>query len=54
MPETDLFSTIKRNLISGKTVTVLVHNVISLSKYVDDIVSDNVKMNNDIIGFKET
>ena len=40
--------------ILGDTTTVLVHNVRSLSKHVDDIVTDNRVMNNDIIGFTET
>ena len=32
---------------------VFVHNVRSLSKYIDDIVSDDRIINNDIIGFTE-
>ena len=50
----DLFSTIKRNTISDDTVTVLIHNVRSLPRHVDNIVSDNRILNNDIIGFTET
>ena len=53
LKQNDLFSTIKRNAISGNTVTVLVHNVRSLSRHVDNIVSDNRIINNDIIGFTE-
>ena len=48
-----LFSTIKRNAISGDTVTVLVHNVRSLPRHVDDIVSDKRIINNNI-RFTET
>ena len=55
MPETKRFNFHnKRNLISGDTFTVLVHNVISLSRHVDGMVSDNRIMNNDITGFIET
>ena len=37
----DLFSTIKRNNISDNTIAVFVHNLQSLSKHIDDIVSDD-------------
>ena len=53
LKQNDLFSTIKRNAISCDTVTVLVHNVRSLPRYVDDLVSDNRIINNNIIGFTE-
>ena len=43
----------KRNTISGDTYTFLIHSVILLSKHVDDIVSYNRIMNNDIIGYAE-
>ena len=33
---------------------IFVHNVRSLSKHVNDIVSDSIIMNNDIIGLIET
>ena len=46
----DLFSTLKRSIISDDTITILVHNVRSLSKHVNDIVSDSRIMNNDILG----
>ena len=36
----DLFSIIERNVISGYTLIVLLHNVKSLPRNVDDIVSD--------------
>ena len=49
-----LFPTIKRNAISGNTVTVLVHNVRSLPRHKDDVVSDNIIINNDVIEFTET
>ena len=54
LKQNDLFSTIKRNAISGDTVTVLVHNVRSLPKHVDNIVIYNRIINNDIIGFTKT
>ena len=44
----------KRNAISCNIVTVLVHNVRSIPRHVDDILSDNRIINNDIIGFTET
>ena len=40
--------------MSGNAVTILVHNLISLPSYVDDIVSYNKIINNGIIGFMET
>ena len=59
------FPTIKRNTILDDNLKILVHNVRSLSKLVDDIGSDNRMINNvmvsedrminnDIIGFTET
>ena len=54
LKQNDLFFTVKRNAISGDTVTVLVHNVRSPLRHVDDILSDNRIINNDIIGFTET
>ena len=54
LKQNDLFSTIKRNAFSSDTVTLLVHNVRSLSRHVDDVVSDNRIINNDVIGFTET
>ena len=54
LKQNDLFSTIKRNAISCDTVTVLVHIVRSLSRHVDDLVSDNRIINSNIIGFTET
>ena len=54
LKQNDLFSTAKRNTFSGDTVTVLLHNVRSLPMHVDDILSDNRIINNDIVGFKET
>ena len=36
----DLFSTIKRNTYSDSTLTVIFHNVRSLSKHLDNIVND--------------
>ena len=54
LKQNDLFSTVKRNAISCNTVTVIFHNVISLPRHVDDILSDNRIINNDILGFTET
>ena len=54
LKQNDLFSTVKKNTISGDTLTIYFHNVRSLSKHVDDIVSDDRIKNNDIIGFAET
>ena len=54
LKQNDLFSTIKRNAISGSTITVLVHNLRSLPRHVDNIVSDNRIIDKDIIGFSET
>ena len=54
MKQNDLFFTIKRNNISEDTITVLVHDVRSFSKHIDDIVSDNRIINNDTIRFTET
>ena len=44
-----LFSTIKRNNISYNTIAVFLHNVRSLSKHIDDVVSDDRIINNDIV-----
>ena len=54
LEENNQFSTLKRSIISGDTITILIHNVRSLSKHVDDIVSDSRMMYNDIIGLTET
>ena len=54
LKQIDLFSTIKRNIISNDTITILVHNVRSLSKHVNDILNDRRIINNDIIRFTET
>ena len=40
--------------MSDDTITVFVHNVRSLSKHTDDVVSDDRIKNNDIIGFRDT
>ena len=45
---------LKRSIISDDTITILIHNVRSLSKHVNNIVSDSKIMNNDIIGLTET
>ena len=44
----DLFTTIKRSAFSGDTFTVLVQNVRSLSKHLDNIVPSNRVINNDM------
>ena len=54
LKQIDLFSKIKRNVISGDKVTLLVHDVRSLPRHIDDIVSDNRIINNNIIGFTKT
>ena len=54
LKQNDLFTTIKRNAISDNTLKTLTYDVRSLSKYVNDIVSDDRKMNNGIIGFVVT
>ena len=54
LKQNDLFTTIKRNAISDNTLKTITHDVRSLSKYVNDIVSDDRKMNNGIIGFVVT
>ena len=53
LKEIDLFSMLKRSIISEDTITILVHNVRSFSKYVNDIVNDSRIINNDIIGLTE-
>ena len=52
LKQNDLFSTVKKCL--GDKVTILVHNVRSLPRDVDDILSDNWIINNGIIWFTET
>ena len=54
LKQNDLFSTIKRNTYSDDTLTILVVNVRSLSKHIDDRVSDDRIINDGIIGFIET
>ena len=54
LKQNDLFSTVISNAISCDTVTVLAHNVWSLPRNVDDILSGNRIINNNIIGFTET
>ena len=51
LKQNDLFFTVKRNAISGDTVTVFVHNVRSLPIHVDDILSDNSIIYSDMVGF---
>ena len=53
LKQNDLFSTIKRSIISANTLTVLAHNVRLLSKHVDDILSDDEIIINDMIGLIE-
>ena len=54
LKQNDLFSTIKRNNASDKTIAVFVRNVRSLLKHLEDTVSDDRIINNDIIGFTIT
>ena len=48
------FSTVNRNSISGDRVTLIVHTVRSLPGHINDILSDNRIINNNIIRFTET
>ena len=48
------FSTVNRNSISGDRVTLIVHTVRSLPGHINDILSDNRIINNNIIGSTET
>ena len=41
LKQNDLFSTMKRNAISGNTITVFVNNVKSFPRHVNHIVSDH-------------
>ena len=41
LKQNDLFSTMKRNAISGNTITVFVNNVKSLPRHVNNIVSEH-------------
>ena len=52
LKENDLFSMLKRSIISDDTILIL--HIRSLSKHVNDIVSVSRIMNNDIIGLTET
>ena len=52
--QNDLSFTVERNAILGNTVTVFVRNVRSLPRNVDDILSGNGIINNNIIVFTET
>ena len=54
LKQNDLSFTVERNAILGDTVTVFVRNVRSLPRNVDDILSGNGIINNNIIGFTET
>ena len=54
LKQNKLFSTIKGNNISDDTITAFVNNVQSLSKNKNYTVGDDRKINNDIIGFRET
>ena len=49
--QNDLYPTMKRNTSSDNMVTGFIYNVKSFSKHMDDLVSDDRIMNNDITGF---
>ena len=49
LKQNDLFSTIKRNNTSRNTITVFFNNARSFSNHIDDIVSDDRIINNEII-----
>ena len=42
LKQNDLLAAIRRNTLSNDAITVFLHNVRSLSKQIDDIVSDNI------------
>ena len=48
LKQNDLFSSVKRNAISCDTVTVLVHNVRSLPRHVDDILRSQSTLSRNI------
>ena len=48
MKQNDLFSTVERKPTSGDTVTVLVHNVRSLPRHVDDILRSQSTLSRNI------
>ena len=48
MKQNDLFSTVERKATSGDTVTVLVHNVRSLPRHVDDILRSQSTLSRNI------
>ena len=50
----DLSFAIKRNNISDNIITVFFHSARSLTKRIDDIISDDKLINNDIMAFTET
>ena len=54
LKQNDLCYSIKLNTFSDDTVTIFVHNVISLWRYIDDIVSNDRIIDNDIKEFTET
>ena len=54
LKQNDLFSTIKGNIVSGDTITVFVHNMRLLLKNMVIIATDDILMNNSIIGFTRT
>ena len=52
LKQNDLLSTVKRDAIACDAV--LAHNMRSLPRYIDGVLSDNRIINNVIIGFMET
>ena len=53
LKQNDLYSTIKTNNTSDDAITVFPFNVRSLSKHIDDIVSDIKILNTGIKGLKD-
>ena len=53
LKQNDLYSTIKTNNTSDDAITVFAFNVRSLSKHIDDIVSDIKILNTGIKGLKD-
>ena len=49
-----LFSTIDKNVVSDKTLTIFTMNVGPLAKHVQDLINDYRVLKNDVVGFTET
>ena len=49
-----LFSTVDKNFISDKTLTIFTMNMRSIVKHVQDLINDCRILKNDVVGFTET